>query len=409
MNILFYGLNFSPELTGTGKYSGEMVKWMASKDFKVDVITAQPYYPDWKLLPGYKNQFSRETSLNYKILRCPIYIPKNVTTLSRLLHLTSFAISSFFPLIFLLRKKPDVIIQVAPTMVCSLQTLLLSRMFDVKTILHIQDYELDAMLGLGSAKAKSLEIFLSFIEKKLLNNYDLVSTISNEMLTQAEKKGVSVDKLILLRNWVETEKFKNIPEDQNFFEKFGVTKEKKIVLYAGNLGDKQGLENLIFAAQRLRNMADIHFVIVGQGAKCGLLKSMVADRELANVTFLPLQSSDKLPRMLASADCHLVIQKSGVAGAVLPSKLTNILAVGGNVVITADPSSELGVLCADNPGIATLVKPDSVADLVSGILNSLGLPKRNRIAKNYSNSYLDKDRILEDFIYDISKRFSIDE
>ncbi|STD27602.1 glycosyl transferase family protein [Enterobacter asburiae] len=46
MKILVYGINYSPELTGIGKYTGEMVEWMASQGHDVRVITAPPYYPE---------------------------------------------------------------------------------------------------------------------------------------------------------------------------------------------------------------------------------------------------------------------------------------------------------------------------------------------------------------------------
>lgn len=62
--------------------------------------------------------------------------------------------------------------------------------------------------------------------------------------------------------------------------------------------------------------------------------------------FFPLQSYKALPALLKMGDCHLVVQKRGAADAVLPSKLTNILAAGGNAVITAEAHTELGQLCA---------------------------------------------------------------
>lgn len=65
--------------------------------------------------------------------------------------------------------------------------------------------------------------------------------------------------------------------------------------------------------------------------------------------FFPLQSYDALPALLKMGDCHLVVQKRGAADAVLPSKLTNILAVGGNAVITAEAHTELGQLCETFP------------------------------------------------------------
>ena len=45
MKILVYGINYSPELTGIGKYTGEMVEWLAAQGHEVRVINAPPYYP----------------------------------------------------------------------------------------------------------------------------------------------------------------------------------------------------------------------------------------------------------------------------------------------------------------------------------------------------------------------------
>ncbi|MCF6337253.1 MAG: colanic acid biosynthesis glycosyltransferase WcaI, partial [Gammaproteobacteria bacterium] len=42
MKILIYGINFSPELTGIGKYSGEMAAWLTSRGHEVRVVTAPP-------------------------------------------------------------------------------------------------------------------------------------------------------------------------------------------------------------------------------------------------------------------------------------------------------------------------------------------------------------------------------
>jgi len=97
----------------------------------------------------------------------------------------------------------------------------------------------------------------------------------------------------------------------------------------------------------------------------------------------------------------LVIQKRGAADAVLPSKLPNILAVGGNSVITADPETSLGLLCLDHPGIAERVEPESVEALLRGIEGCLTMPLPNLIATAYAHDFLDKDRILARFIDEV--------
>lgn len=97
MKILVYGINYSPELTGIGKYTGEMVEWLAAQGHEVRVITAPPYYPQWQVGENYSAwRYKREEGAA-TAWRCPLYVPKQPSTLKRLLHLGSFAASSFFP------------------------------------------------------------------------------------------------------------------------------------------------------------------------------------------------------------------------------------------------------------------------------------------------------------------------
>ena len=71
MKILIYGLNFYPELTGTGKYTGEMAAWLADQNNEVKIITAPPYYPEWKIAKGYKKfEYKTEHNKNITIQRC---------------------------------------------------------------------------------------------------------------------------------------------------------------------------------------------------------------------------------------------------------------------------------------------------------------------------------------------------
>ena len=103
------------------------------------------------------------------------------------------------------------------------------------------------------------------------------------------------------------------------------------------MGEKQGLEAVVYAADLMRGKTDLQFIMVGEGVVKANIEKLASELNLQNISFFPLLAYSMLPKLLASADCHLVIQKKGAADAVLPSKLTNILAVGGNAVITASP------------------------------------------------------------------------
>ncbi|MCT4702575.1 colanic acid biosynthesis fucosyltransferase WcaI [Enterobacteriaceae bacterium H20N1] len=405
MKILVYGINYSPELTGIGKYTGEMVEWMTSQGHEVRVITAPPYYPVWEVHPDYSAWKYKKEQGAATVWRCPLYVPKQPSTLKRLIHLGSFAVSSFFPLLAQRRWKPDRIIGVVPTLFCVPGMRWLAKLSGAQTLLHIQDYEVDAMLGLGMAgggKGKVAKLAQRF-EQSCLHNVDNVSTISRSMMNKAIEKGVDPKRVIFFPNWSEVERFRDVSaqEVQIVRESLRLPADKKIILYSGNIGEKQGLETVIDVAERFAEQPYL-FVIVGQGGGKKRLEKGVADRGLHNVAFHPLQPYDALPALLRVADCHLVIQRRGAADAVLPSKLTNILAVGGNAVITAEPETELGQLCELYPGIAVCVEPESADALAVGIERCLQLPAHNTVAREYAERTLEKENVLSQFIAAIS-------
>jgi len=405
MKILVYGINYSPELTGIGKYTGEMVEWMARQGHEVRVITAPPYYPEWQVGKHYSSWRYRREEGAATVWRCPLYVPKQPSTLKRLIHLGSFALSSFFPLMAQRRWKPDRIIGVVPTLFCTPGMRLLGKLSGARTLLHIQDYEVDAMLGLGMAgkgKGGKVARLASEFERSGLHNVDYVSTISRSMMNKAQEKGVAAEKVIFFPNWSEVARFRDVaPADVAALRaQLGLAEAHKIVLYSGNIGEKQGLENVIDAAAALSDKP-WQFVIVGQGGGKARLEKMARERGLQNIQFFPLQSYDALPALLKMADCHLVVQKRGAADAVLPSKLTNILAVGGNAVITAEAHTELGQLCTSLPGIAVCVEPESVPALVAGIEQALTMPKENTVARDYAERTIEKENVLSQFIADI--------
>ena len=405
MKILVYGINYSPELTGIGKYTGEMVEWMARQGHEVRVITAPPYYPEWQVGKHYSSWRYRREEGAATVWRCPLYVPKQPSTLKRLIHLGSFALSSFFPLMAQRRWKPDRIIGVVPTLFCTPGMRLLGKLSGARTLLHIQDYEVDAMLGLGMAgkgKGGKVARLASAFERSGLHNVDYVSTISRSMMNKAQEKGVAAEKVIFFPNWSEVARFRDVaPADVAALRaQLGLAEAHKIVLYSGNIGEKQELENVIDAAAALSDKP-WQFVIVGQGGGKARLEKMARERGLQNIQFFPLQSYDALPALLKMADCHLVVQKRGAADAVLPSKLTNILAVGGNAVITAEAHTELGQLCTSLPGIAVCVEPESVPALVAGIEQALTMPKENTVARDYAERTIEKENVLSQFIADI--------
>ena len=403
MRLLVYGINYAPELTGIGKYTGEMSEWWAGHGHDVTMVTAPPYYPEWQVHQGYSGRcFSDRMEHGVRVLRCPLYVPRQPSALKRILHLLSFSCSSCFALFKLWRLRPDLIVYVVPTLFCALQILLYARLSGARVVLHVQDFEVDALFGLGMARAGVLARFAYRVERWLMRRFDRVSTISTGMRERARDKGVDDDKLLLFPNWSELGRFQAARRDADLLTRLGVAPEQKVVLYSGNMGEKQGLEVVLEAAKSLADQRDISFLLVGEGGGKSRLQVRAAELGLTNVFFSPLLPYEQLPALLASADCHLVVQRRGVADAVLPSKLTNILAAGGNAVITADADTTLGRLCEERAGIAVLAEPESAQALVEGIWQALSLACPNEVARSYARDFLDKEVILDRFLRDVT-------
>ena len=89
--ILLVTINYWPELTGIGKYTGEMAEWLVKHGFEVKVITAPPYYPEWKVSGGYSSALYRREIINgVTVMRCPLWVPGKLSGLKRIMHLASF-------------------------------------------------------------------------------------------------------------------------------------------------------------------------------------------------------------------------------------------------------------------------------------------------------------------------------
>jgi colanic acid biosynthesis glycosyl transferase WcaI len=341
------------------------------------------------------------------VIRCPLYVPKEVTTIKRLIHLASFAVSSLFTLVSRLFSKPDIILLVQPTLFCAPFALLYAKLTGAKAIMHIQDYEVDAMLGLGllgdSNKNKTAERAIRKIECWLSKRFDAVSTISHSMVKNAIAKGINENKIIYFPNWSDTEFVTPTTCGKALKTEWGFKCSDKIVLYAGNIGKKQGLELVLQAAQNYSDNRDIKFVFVGAGAHIKNLKMLANNMKLENIFFKPLQPWERVPEMLALADIHLVVQNKGAADAVLPSKLTNILSAGGHALVTAEKSTELGNIEKNHSGIFTLVEPEDVEAFTAGlqVILDKDTSQHNVIAREFSTQYLSKDKILDQFVSDL--------
>jgi colanic acid biosynthesis glycosyl transferase WcaI len=398
MRILLLGLNFLPELVGIGHYSGEMAQYLAEQGHDVSVITTPPYYPAWKIAQGYSGwRYQHETIQGMNVIRCPIWIPKSPSNLNRLPHLLSFALSSF-PTVLLhaLRRKPDVVFCIIPTLFSAPFALLTAKFCKAKTWLHIQDFELDAAFNLGMLPGRRFIYPLAKeYEKKILTHFDRISTISEHMRLLCIQKGVNSERTSLLLNWVDTKKIHPLGAPSPLRAELNISAHTFVALYHGNMGRKQGLELLIETARLLGSHPRILLVLCGDGpAKQELLEHAAS---LSNIRFIGLQPEEKLNDLVNLADVHLLPQLPQAADLVMPSKLNTILASGKPVIAGANPGTQVAQVLN---GIGIIVQPEDPSALAKAILNLIDNPtercRLGYLSRAYARQNLDKNLILSE-------------
>ncbi len=204
MKILLYGINFAPELTGIGKYTGEMAAWLAARGHEVRVVTAPPYYPDWKVGAGYSaRSWRRERWQGVDVWRCPLWVPAQPGGARRLLHLASFALGSLPVMLRQIVWRPDVVWVVEPALFCAPAALGVARLGGARAWLHVQDFEVDAAFDLGLLRGRFLRGLVAGAERWLMRRFDVVSTISQRMHQRLLDKGVAPARAVLAPNWVD--------------------------------------------------------------------------------------------------------------------------------------------------------------------------------------------------------------
>lgn len=339
-SLLVIGLNYTPEPVGIGPYTAGLCETLVQSGHRVTAIVGKPYYPQWQVDPAYAGGWLEAEQHGVRLVRCPHYVPQDPAGIRRFAHLISFAITAMVPAVRIARReRPQVVFCVAPALLSVITAILAAWLCGARLWIHIQDFEVETAFATGLMRANSLHGRLAlWAEGWLLRQADRVSTISPQMLSKLDAKGIPAGRRFELRNWADA-RFACDPAGADELRANWGLKDKVVALYSGNIARKQGIEILIDAARLLQHRKDIAFVICGEGPN----RAPLAERaeSLDNVQLHDLQPVERMGAMLTMADLHLLPQIAGAADLVLPSKLTNMLASGRPVIATTDPGTGL--------------------------------------------------------------------
>ncbi|WP_027626899.1 glycosyltransferase family 4 protein [Clostridium lundense] len=406
MRILFLTQYCPPEVGAPQNRIFEFAKQLKKFGHEVTILTAMPNYPKGEIFDGYKGKkLVKEELDGIKIIRTSIYATKEKSFTKRLRNYLSFTFSSVLTGAKHVEKQ-DVVITESPPLFLGWSGYVIAKKIGAKFIFNVSDLWPESAVKLGVLNNKLFITMSTWLEEFCYRKAAAVTGQTQGIVDNIVQRGFGKDKVHLITNGVDTEFFKKENRDESFRKEIGV-ENKFAVCYAGIHGIAQGLEVIINAAEILKDEKDIQFVFIGDGPEKASLINMVEEKNLSNVTFLPMQLKPKMPRIIASMDATVIpLKKLDLFKGALPSKMFEALSSELPIVLAVEGEAEKLI---NNAKAGIVVEPENSKEIAEAVLTlakdvelrkTLGSNGRKYVMEHYSRESITRklEKILMDLI-----------
>ncbi|WP_246036317.1 glycosyltransferase family 4 protein [Sinomonas susongensis] len=358
-SVLVVGLNYAPEPTGNAPYTTKLAEGLAGLGHKVEVLTGYPHYPQWQVAEGYSGLSSHQIINGVPVRRLRHTVPAVPRTLNRLVMELTFGLHTA------LRRWPkrDIVLVVSPGLFASAFAVAKARLKGIPVAIWIQDLYSRGLEETGGSATATKAV--KWIESKILRSCSGITVIHGRFRDYVvDELEVSRENVDVIRNWTHIQ-HDSVFDREAVRSRLGWSSEETIALHAGNMGVKQGLENVVEAA-RLADAFDsrVRFVLLGDGNRREALH--VAGEGIRSLSFVKPLSDREYSEALRAADVLIVNERPELREMSVPSKLTSYFATGLPIVASTHPESATAdEIRASDAGI--LVDPQRPSALLRGV------------------------------------------
>lgn len=333
LDILIVGFYYHPDQTGIAPYTTGLARGLVERGHRVRAIVGYPHYPQWKVAEGYGGLRMREVIDGVEVVRVRHPVPRRSNGLGRIGMEAVYAAHAAT----VRGPRPDVVLAVSPSLLSVASALTWRRPGRTAVGVITQDIYCRAMTetetGAGGGRGAAA---VARLEGGLLSRADGVAVIHEMFGKVVADIGVDPAKVTVIRNWSHIADATGDRRETR--RRLGWGDDEVIALHTGNMGEKQGLENVVEAARLADSAArPVRFVLLGHGARRPELEALGSGvRRLQFIDPLP---AGEFEDAMAAADVLVLNEKPGVAEMCVPSKLTSYFAAGRPVVAATDPRS----------------------------------------------------------------------
>ncbi len=378
MRILFLCHYFPPEVNAPASRTFEHCREWVRAGHEATVLTNVPNHPAGKIYPGYRNALAQsETVADIKVYRLLTLLAANRGVMRRSLSYFFYLVMSTLAAPFL--PRVDVVISTSPQFFCGLAGYLVSRIKRVPWVLEIRDLWPESIMAVGAINRSLTLRWLVWLAKFAYRKADLILCVTDSFKTAIIAEGIPAAKIEVIKNGVDLEFFspeRSLGPEAGRIPGLDNTQGKFVLSYVGTHGMAHGLDTVLKAAELLRDLPNVLFLLVGDGAEREHLLKQRDIMRLDNVVFLEQQPKTRMPAIWAVTDVSLVMLKDQpLFRTVIPSKIFESMAMMKPVILGVQGESE-ALLEASGAGLC--VQPESAAQLARAVRRLYDNPDERR-------------------------------
>ena len=405
MRILFLTQYYPPETGAPQNRLHELAVRLRSEGAQVEVLTAMPNYPRMEIFPDYRGKkFMRETIEGVPVYRSWIFVRKSPSTFLRLINYFSFVVSSYL----IGRRhlpKYDYLLFESPPLFLGMSARALARAKGAKLIMNVSDLWPESAEKLGLVSNRQALNAAKRLEENLYRRSALITGQTQGIVADISRR--FPDKRVeWLPNGVDTTYYRPENVATGTRDKMGYQPDDFLVLYAGIVGHAQALEVAVHAADKLRDLPRVKFLIVGAGPEKEKLQALKETLRVDNLQFFDPVTKTEMPELWRAADAALVpLRDIPLFQGAIPSKIFEAQAM--EVPLLLGVKGEAYDLFITRGGGGLAFRPEDADDLAAQVRKlvenpdlaiSLGQAGRRFVSENF-----DRDRIAAKFLDTLKK------
>jgi hypothetical protein len=381
---LLVSIYFPPEPGGGSSAAWNRASILHKIGYSVFVICGFPSYPSGKVIdPTYKGKFFFVESMDsFTIIRLRLIPIEYTGYLRRLVIFLDFVLLTllFMPKILSITGKVSLVYSIAPIIFSSFIGYIYAKFTKSMFVYEVSDIWPEELTVFKTRLSFLIGPIGKGVAKLSYAIPDIIIAIGNLAAAYISKEYRPKATVFAMPIGVDPNKFPRLSKDdcRTNLVKDGILSSdlvnKFILLYSGLISNATQVENLAYAASKLKDEKHVVFLIVGDGEGKQNLSKLKVEHNLANFYLLPFQPREIMPQIISSADvCIVSLPPEPIFDVDVPTKFYEYLACG-RPLIGISQGEVAEIINSSNIGrTAKAGDIDSLVEIIKELKNSPSL------------------------------------